>query len=513
MIPSGQWTLDLANTIYPPDAEWLFNNIRSMHLAFVTPADDSEEFILTDNAFSIFEGPVSFTVDRFTGKETLKAHSEFHLLNVISPQLAMILRENHMPEPLEDMDVEIRNMKKTMLAVYASMHTDPKNATFLLYDLPVAKARYSYTIVSDGRLVLAEGADGIPCRSDRFHFLFFRIQSRHVQMINTVMLDQAHNISKLVYRTESGLRKALEFFLDYPIQAKGQHSLKTVTHPENPRIPLLRKLEQVADMLGSNVKAKYHLDFDPLSFDEAMVIVLKTAEPIRSNHPLDIAMIVMVSVIEKMQMNIRAIHALDHISKVDCKPSYPEIVFNHVRQANPADLNQYTKILPTVNLQIWMMGWDGLVRGALQRPEADFQKDIDCMQEQLDSLGPEFMAGLRQTAARENDARIIRRSLGLSKRGVMKAFDAIGRDDPPANIDPVAPTAEAPILVPRHEASHTSSHPNDAKEELLLTLEKIEGGIDMRAAPHNDGETSVFGPQLDFIILVAVLFGAIWWVK
>jgi hypothetical protein len=77
--PAGEWIARLRTIIYPPDVDWLFMNIRTMHLAFVTPSDPSDEFILTGNAFGIHEGPGSFTVNRFTGEETMTAYTEFHL--------------------------------------------------------------------------------------------------------------------------------------------------------------------------------------------------------------------------------------------------------------------------------------------------------------------------------------------------------------------------------------------------------------------------------------------------
>jgi hypothetical protein len=231
-----------------------------------------------------------------------------------------------MPEPLEDMNIEVRNGKGNMLAAYASMHTDPKGATSLLLDLPVAKAQNSCSALSNERLILAKGADRVPRRSDKFHFVFFRLESRHVQMINTVILDQAHNSSMLVFGSKAGLRKALEFYLDYPILAKGQHSMKTVTdRKDDPRLLSLRKLEHVAHTIGSSVKARYHvdplMDYDgAVSFDEAMVSVLKTAKPVLSNNPSETLMVVLVEVLQILQMNISTIHTLDYLSSTAALP-------------------------------------------------------------------------------------------------------------------------------------------------------------------------------------------------
>ncbi|EUC48120.1 hypothetical protein COCMIDRAFT_49889, partial [Bipolaris oryzae ATCC 44560] len=261
MDPAGHWAWELAGTIYPPDAHWLATNIRSMYMAFVTPSDPQEEFILTENAFSIHEGPVSYTVDRFTGEEKQTVYTEFHLLTVISPRLAIVFRSNDMPEPLEDLFPGFREQKLDMLAAIASVHTDPEHATSLLEDLPIAKARNSYTTVRNGRIELAEGADGEPRMNDKFDFIFFRLESNHAQKINMVMLDQAYKIDQLVFKSKSALRKALEFYLEYPCLTRGLYSMKTVSDkPDDPRLRFLKKMEHVAHTLGSSAVAKYHVD-------------------------------------------------------------------------------------------------------------------------------------------------------------------------------------------------------------------------------------------------------------
>jgi hypothetical protein len=62
----GIFLIDIVDRIYPGDALWVFANIQMMYLVLCTPSDPSEEFILTENAFSIHEGPVSYSVDTRT---------------------------------------------------------------------------------------------------------------------------------------------------------------------------------------------------------------------------------------------------------------------------------------------------------------------------------------------------------------------------------------------------------------------------------------------------------------
>ncbi|KAF5848266.1 hypothetical protein GGP41_005627 [Bipolaris sorokiniana] len=310
MDPDCHWIEELRETIYPPDADWFVANIRSMYMAFVTPSDPQEEFILTENAFSIHEGPVSYSVDRFTGEEKQIAYTEFHLLTVISPRLAIVFRSNDMPEPLEDLLPGLRERKLGMLAAIALVHTDPEHATSLLEDLPIAKARNSYTTVRNGCLELAEGADGKPRMNDKFDFIFFRLESNHAQKINMVMLDQAYNIDELVFKSKAGLRKALEFYLEYPCLTRGLYSMKTVSDkPDDPRLRFLKKMEHVARMLGSSTTAKYHVDplwedNETMPLEIAVAQVLATTTDTPEKDPIVLGTEILINTQKKMKTNI-----------------------------------------------------------------------------------------------------------------------------------------------------------------------------------------------------------------
>jgi hypothetical protein len=435
MDPAGEWITKLRTTIYPPDADWLFINIRTMHLAFVTPSNQCDEFILTGNAFGIHEGPVTFSVDRLTGKQTMRAYTEFHLINVISPRLAMVLRDNRLPEPLEDVDPDVRSRKKMMLAAQAQLHTDPKHATSLLEDLPVAKACNSYTIVKNGRLELAQGQDGTPRAGDKFDFVFFPLEPKHAQMINTVMLDQAHNTSMLIFKSRAALRTALEFYLGHAAQAKGEHSIKTITdRKDDPMLLLFRKLESVAQSLGSDVKAVYHIDpldaveiddsdwqsdhkmelginpcgvdheqpvpenmrlaDDEPDLDEAVAYALRTATPGPHVHPVWYVMSVLVMVLPKIGSNVRSMYAIDTMFEKDDKPTYPELVFRAVSAASPRNFNLHTKILLETDVELWKMCWSQLVAKALEGSRADTRADAEHLLENLRKLGAHDIADL-----------------------------------------------------------------------------------------------------------------------
>ncbi|EUC36400.1 hypothetical protein COCCADRAFT_88263 [Bipolaris zeicola 26-R-13] len=305
--------------IYPPDALWLAQHVRSMYMAFVTPSDPQEEFILTENAFGIHEGPVSYSVNRFTGKKKQTVYTEFHLLTVISPRLAIVFRSEEMPEPLEDLIPRVREWKSTMLAMTAHIHADPEHVTSLLEDLPIAKARNSYTTVRNGRIELAEGADGVPKMNDKFVFIFFPLESDHAQKINMVMLDQAHDIDKLVFKSETALLKAMEFYLEYPCLTRGLYSMKTVSDdPDDPRLRFLKQMEDVASMLGSSTTAKYHVDplwedDEAIPLETAVAQVLATTTDTPEKDHTTLATEVLMNTLIKMKNNITVSNKPDQI--------------------------------------------------------------------------------------------------------------------------------------------------------------------------------------------------------
>jgi hypothetical protein len=85
------------------------------------------------------------------------------------------------------------------------MHVDPGHATSLLLDLPIIRARNLNSEVQSERLLSKHGSDAKPRHHDTITFTLSHLESEHVQTINMVMLDQAHQISKLVFKSEAAL--------------------------------------------------------------------------------------------------------------------------------------------------------------------------------------------------------------------------------------------------------------------------------------------------------------------
>jgi hypothetical protein len=390
MDPDGNWIMELMHTIYPPDALWIFIIFRSMHLAFVTPSDPEQEFILTENAFSIHEGPGTTSTDLVTGEPKLIAYTEFHLLSIVSPNLAIVLRHNTLPEPLEDANPDICRGKAAELRMQARQHIDPKHATSLLVDLPVAKARNPHIKISNAWLVSGDGAIENPRPDDQFRFTFFRLGSKHTQMINTIMLDQGHDTSSIIFKSAPALRMALDFYLDYPTQAKGGHSMKTISDlQDDPRLLLLQRLEHVAHSLGSQVKARYHVDplidaHSALLPDQAVAVALKSTRRLITKSALSLPETFLLEVIRLSMIDIKVARAVDRIMVEDNQPSYPEFIYNRVRGVHSTNLNEYTKPLLDVSVQVWRSAWDSLFD---QLPVTELESEIESARGTLDRLG------------------------------------------------------------------------------------------------------------------------------
>ncbi|KAL2062326.1 hypothetical protein VTL71DRAFT_6592 [Oculimacula yallundae] len=233
-----EWMDKLRKRIYPDDAEWCINNMQSFYMAFVTPSDKDDEFLLTQNAYSIFEGASSMKPGPVAGKLELTAYTEFHLFAPISPRLLIVLRTFMLTVPAEDTP-DITEEREFFLKMTMASHVNPEAIGSTLTDLPITKAQNSYTKVVDGKMVLiGNGPTGM---LDRFNFLFSPISDVHVQKINKIMLDECHTVDLLVYHNKLATIKTLGKYV-----AGEMHS---PVSPESSRRQCLMKLQKALELL------------------------------------------------------------------------------------------------------------------------------------------------------------------------------------------------------------------------------------------------------------------------
>lgn len=172
----------------------------------------------------------------------------------------MVLRSFILPVLEEDSDEEVKHWRETMYQLNVNQHVVPQKASSVLEDLPVTKARNSYTKLVDGRIRLLDGENGSYRSDHKFCFRFFPITSEHVNKINGIMLAECYNTSKIVFKSKLWVRKALEYYLCMPCKQNSVHSFKVFEDVvDGPKLGWLKKLEQAAGQLGSDTKAVYQL--------------------------------------------------------------------------------------------------------------------------------------------------------------------------------------------------------------------------------------------------------------
>ena len=211
---------------------------------------------MTQNAYSIFEGPTSDGL-----------WTDFHTFAPVSPNIMILMRSFLLPSGIQEDE-----SRKFLLELTQPIHPDPTATKSCLEDIPVAKARNNYSKIVNGK------PEPLPTRISRekhiFYFRFFRLETKHVQKINILFLEEAKGTMAFVYKNPIGLRRALELhFLDempglksvMHLQGKGELSdilAESNDHnvneaPQDSRESYLLMLQETAKQLGSTVQVKY----------------------------------------------------------------------------------------------------------------------------------------------------------------------------------------------------------------------------------------------------------------
>ena len=252
------WYKEISHRAYPSDARWFLKNMQMSYIAFCTPQIDVDEFLMTQNVYNIFEGPNNGGI-----------WTDYHIFAPVSSKLMIITR----CLLLQGGANEDEPTREKLLEWNKTMHIHPDSAGSCLEDLPIAKARNNYSKVVNGKTEL------LPTKLSRdkhiFYFRFFPLETRHVQKINTILLEEAPGTIALVYKSPESLRRALEFYLadeseglkqvyrlaptdlQDPYKALSTLGMLPAKWLEDKGLPYLQLLERTARTLGSEVIAKY----------------------------------------------------------------------------------------------------------------------------------------------------------------------------------------------------------------------------------------------------------------
>lgn len=251
---NGEWMKRLLAEIYPDDAMGFIMHMEWYFLAFCTPNNPNNEFVLTENCYNIHEGPNSTVLNPDTREHDVIAWTSYHEFSPITPKLMLVLRSVLLPNPEEDMNEGIKRWRRRMYVANALLHVNPATANSILEDLPIKKPRNSYSQVSAQGIQFLPGEDGSRRSDHRFTFPFFKISTGHVRKINCLLLENAQLTSTIAFNSKSSLKDLLEYYLQLP----ADQGFKVV-HGEggNVRLSYLRKLESVVNTFGSAVNLTY----------------------------------------------------------------------------------------------------------------------------------------------------------------------------------------------------------------------------------------------------------------
>jgi hypothetical protein len=263
--PVECWSEWLMNHAYPGDARWFWKNMTTSYLCFCTPGRADEEFVLTENAYGIFEGPASHL-----------GWTDWHTFAPVNHRLVIVLRNGFLggiPNIPSNLANAVAKAQRTAVLSLTSVFEDPTAAHSWLENLPVNRPATSYP-------TLRSFSDGSPpsfkhSPEDVFSFQFFHLPSIFVQRINSLFLEGAILTNAIVYKSSSALRKALESYLGMEEQGfkiaiekpQGErHEIWRADHngvkkmgvtPEYELQAYLGMLERIARSLGSDCTAKF----------------------------------------------------------------------------------------------------------------------------------------------------------------------------------------------------------------------------------------------------------------
>ncbi|KAB8205628.1 hypothetical protein BDV34DRAFT_212970 [Aspergillus parasiticus] len=217
MDPDTQWINKVHERAFPDDAMMFINHMQSKFMAFCRPLSEEDEFILTHNAYGVFEGPSDVQIDPATGGAIEGAYTEYHNFAPVSAKFIIILRSSLLVDPSKEGAEGLQEKWEIVREEVGKQHLFPeKAAVSLLESLPIKKCGNSYSTTINGKLVLK------PNRGPQS--------------------EPATKGDTIVYRSKSALGRTLKSYLETV-----REGFKLVTHDANdPHLAFLKKLEKIA---------------------------------------------------------------------------------------------------------------------------------------------------------------------------------------------------------------------------------------------------------------------------
>jgi hypothetical protein len=163
------------------------------------------------------------------------------------PTLIIVLRSHLLPSQGQDSD-GLRKLREQFAVLIQSQHLHPDKAGSILQDLPIHPC---HTIYAAPDITSATSLRASFRENDRFQFQCFKLPSRHMTIINNLLLEEAYLTSSIVYHSRESLKANLENYMKADI-----YGMKAIFDPQEKRHVFLTTLEKICRDLGSSVSCR-----------------------------------------------------------------------------------------------------------------------------------------------------------------------------------------------------------------------------------------------------------------
>lgn len=245
MDAGSSWTQRIQQEIYPDDAKWFILHLTSNYVAFCQPEQSDQEFILTENSCSVFEGPSNPGLRLESGNITPGIYTEWHNFAPVTPRLLIVLRSVFLPPLVGELPEAVRDLFQSIHSAARARHLYPDAAGSMLQDMPIQKCEVEYMNARDSNFQAH--------KDDNFIFRCIKLSPIHVSKINNIFLEEAYCTSSIIYHSEPMFKRSIEHYLRD--MTPGMKQL--IPHPLDKREPYLMTLRKIVRDLGGNGKCHF----------------------------------------------------------------------------------------------------------------------------------------------------------------------------------------------------------------------------------------------------------------
>ncbi|MCJ1246979.1 hypothetical protein MMC30_004190 [Trapelia coarctata] len=407
MDAEKKWIHEICTRAYPGDAMWFFIHIQGSYLKFCQTSNPNEEFLLTGNAYSIFEGPNTATIDPSTGLVKLLAYTEYHCFAPLTPSLMIVLRSNLLPLKVQE---GTDDFSERLVKTHKIIHGDTPS---ILQDLPVDKCGNSYSKIENGMVVAIDGP-ALPASEHSFCFKFFPTPSAYVKTINYILLAEATD--KIVFKSKTAACSIIESFL------MDDHPAKVVTDlPSDTCASYLKNLETIVQQLGDSARSNHKVKL-LLQNDDALLGIMGRkleqlildAPPAADTSFLTIYKTLGGEVKDLPKDTDQAKRMFNLVTKVD-------VAIKHLPQATKSEIQLHRQelllTLPTRRVWLLLKAMRNIMRP--DKAQGDGAEDVIANVSQL--FRPNTLTRAMYLASRTEDLLATNPEMGLVKKLTLDA--------------------------------------------------------------------------------------------